>query len=77
MYADFQALPFVARRALISTVLMLLGYGAVLFPKNVVSETVFFSSMIGAIWAMGILIPFLKLIFYICKVALRVQASKW
>ncbi|MDR5826022.1 hypothetical protein [Caballeronia sp. LZ043] len=77
MYTNFQALPFVARRALLAVVLVLLAWFALQFPRNEVSETVFFASATGAIWAIGILIPFLKVIFYICKVALRVHASKW
>jgi hypothetical protein len=71
MYAKFIALPFIARRGLIAVALFFLAFVSVHLPKSGFSETLCIGSLFGCLWAVGILIPVLKVTFFVLRWALR------
>ncbi|SAK57558.1 hypothetical protein AWB76_02471 [Caballeronia temeraria] len=71
MHAKFVALPFVTRRVLIALALFLLAFVSVHLPKNGFSETLCFGSLFGLLWAVGILVPLLKVTFFVLRWVLR------
>ncbi|WP_321794618.1 hypothetical protein [Caballeronia sp. J97] len=64
-------LPYVARRVLIAVAFFILMGISVQFPTNALSETVCFASGAGLLWAVGILIPLLKVTFFVLRWVLR------
>lgn len=71
MYAKFMALPFVTRRVLIALALFLLAFVSVNLPTNGFSEMLCFGSLFGLLWAVGILVPLLKVTFFVLRWVLR------
>ncbi|MDR5776891.1 MULTISPECIES: hypothetical protein [unclassified Caballeronia] len=67
MFAKFMALPFVTRRAVIALASFFTMFVSVHLPKNGFSETLLFAAGFTMLWAMGILIPFLKVLFFVLK----------
>ncbi|WP_250518911.1 hypothetical protein [Caballeronia sp. ATUFL_M1_KS5A] len=67
MYAKFMALPFVTRRVIIAAVSFFSMFLIVHLPKNGFSETLLFAAGLTLLWAVGILIPFLKILFFVLK----------
>lgn len=73
MSTRLMGLPFVARRALIAGAFVFLTWISLQLPKNDFSVTLCFASLIGCLWAIGILLPFLKMLFFLFKVALKLH----
>lgn len=71
MYAKFLALPFVTRRVLIAMALFGLAFVSVHLPKSGFSETLCFGSLFALLWAIGILVPLLKVTFFVLRWVLR------
>jgi hypothetical protein len=67
MYAKFMALPFVTRRVIIAAASFFSMFLIVHLPKNGFSETLLFAAGLTLLWAVGILIPFLKILFFVLK----------
>jgi hypothetical protein len=71
MYAKFMALPFVTRRVLIASALFFVTFISVHLPKNGFSETLCFGSLFAFLWAVGILVPVLKVTFIVLRWVLK------
>ncbi|KXU94863.1 hypothetical protein CR51_26020 [Caballeronia megalochromosomata] len=67
MYAKFMALPFVTRRIIIAAASLFSMFLIVHLPKNGFSETLLFAAGLTLLWAAGILISFLKILFFVLK----------
>ncbi len=67
MYARFMALPFYTRRTIIATASFFSMFVIVHLPKNGFSESLLFAAGLTLLWAVGILIPFLKILFFVLK----------
>ncbi|SAK73677.1 hypothetical protein AWB80_04145 [Caballeronia pedi] len=67
MDAKFMALPFVTRRIILAAVSFFSMFLIVHLPKNGLSETLLFAAGLTMLWAVGILIPFLKILFLVLK----------
>lgn len=67
MCAKFRALPFVTRRIIIAVASFFTMFLSVHLPKNGFSETLLFVAGLTMLWAVGILIPFLKILFFVVK----------
>ena len=67
MYARFMALPFMTRRVIIAFASFFTMFVSVHLPKNGFSETLCFAAGLTMLWAVGILIPFLKILFFVLK----------
>jgi hypothetical protein len=71
MYAKFMALSFVTRRVLIASALFFVTFVSVHLPKNGFSETLCFGSLFAFLWAVGILVPMLKVTFIVLRWVLK------
>jgi hypothetical protein len=67
MLTKFMALPFVTRRAIIAAASFFTMFLSVHLPKNGFSESLMFAAGFTMLWAVGILIPFLKVMFFVVK----------
>jgi hypothetical protein len=67
MFTKFSALPVLTRRAIIAAASFFSMFLIVHLPKNGFSETLLFAAGLTMLWAVGILIPFLKILFFVLK----------
>jgi hypothetical protein len=77
MLEKFRALDPLARRAVIAAALFGLIAIDVLLPKCDFTVSVFLLCGIGFLWAIGILRPFLIMMFLLLKLVFRIKTSPW
>jgi hypothetical protein len=77
MYAKFKTLPPVSRRALIAVTLLCVACVAARLPDTPLCNWIFGLSLVGSFWASGVMVPAMKVMLYVFKVALRIHTNPW
>lgn len=67
MYARFMALPFFTRRIIIVMASFFVMWVCAYLPKSGLTQVLFGSSAFVMCWATGILVPFLKVTFFVLR----------
>jgi len=77
MLDKFMTLPLVARRAVTAITLFFVACVAARLPDTPFCNWVFGLSLVGSFWASGVMVPAIKVVLYVFKVALKIKASSW
>jgi hypothetical protein len=77
MFEKFLLLPPIVRRAIIAVALFAVMLIDLTFPKCDITVFVCLASTIGWIWAIGILRPFLILMFFLLRAVFLIKTRDW
>ncbi|WP_250491227.1 hypothetical protein [Caballeronia sp. INML2] len=67
MYAKFMALPFFARRLIIAMASLFVMWVCAYLPKSGLTQVLIGSGAFIIFWATGLLMPFLKVTFFVLR----------